>query len=57
MNEIYNDTIFEEGLNCRNGNLKIINNSYVKSLSFQYQNLGILDTSNSYIKATPNTYP
>lgn len=57
LNEIYNDTIFEEGLNCRNGKIKIMNNTYINQLTFQYINLGVLDSSNAILTVTPNSEP
>lgn len=32
LRDIYNDTIFNNPLNCRNGDLQIVNNSHANSL-------------------------
>lgn len=49
MNHVYDDTIYNSGSNCRNGDLLIVNNSQGDTLTLLYNNFAPFDPSNAYI--------
>ena len=57
LNKVYNDTIYNQVLNCENGYLTIINNSFGSNISFAYTDLPGIDLANSEVTAHPNQEP
>lgn len=49
LNQIYNDSIYNEQINCRSGTLEIINNTNGNALVLAYANLPAIDTTNTYL--------
>lgn len=57
LNEIYNETIFDQEMNCRNGKLKIFNNSHTDSITVTYQNMPVLVAGDVKVISGPNSQP
>lgn len=49
INHYYNDSIYNSGANCRNGELLIINNSKGDTLTLLHANFPLFDVNNAYI--------
>ena len=57
LNNIYDDTIFNNELNCKNGDLTIIENTHGNQIIFSYTGLSNLNYFNSFITISPNKEP
>ena len=57
LNEVYDDTIYNNILNCENGYLNIINNTKGNNIIFQYSGFGPLNPLNTQINISPNKEP
>jgi len=53
-NEIYDETIFDDNSNCRNGNLNIINNSKSDFMLVKYADIPTIAISNIQVNSRPN---
>ena len=54
MRDVYDDTIYNQILNCENGYLNIINNTRGSSITFNYNGFGPLNAANTKVTTSPN---
>lgn len=57
LNPVYNDTIFQSSLNCRNDNLEIFDNKRSSYIQFAYSNIPPLSQGTIEISISPNLEP
>jgi hypothetical protein len=57
LNGIYNDSVYNNAANCRNGDLLIINNSKGSVLTLLHANFPLFDPTNAYVRQSPNARP
>lgn len=57
LNHVFNDSTYNYVLDCKNGELTIINSSKGNNITFAYRGLGILDDTNTNIAVWPNNDP